>query len=268
MNICIIGCGTIGRSLAEYAESEPKIERIFLVDHDMEFTRRLAAEFAGAEAVATPLDVIEEASLFIEAASGEAVREYGRDILEHGRDLLIMSIGVLADSELLADLLEAAEMNHSQIHLASGALGGLDALNSAAIGKIERVTLTTTKPPGGLRGNEYLKQIGIDVDTLTTAEKLFDGSALDAIRIFPRNINVAVCLSLVGIGLERTRVKIIVDPYTSRNTHRLLAMGEFGELECIVKNVPSKLNPKTSNLAAFSAAATLCKILSPIKIGT
>ena len=268
MNICIIGCGTIGRSLAEYAESEPKVEKIFLADHNMELTRRFAGEFSGAEAVAHPRDVIDETPLFLEAASADAVREYGSDILGQGRDLLIMSVGALADRELLADLLMAAELNHSHIHLPSGALGGLDALNSAAIGKVERVTLTTTKPPGGLRGNDHLMEKGIDVDRITTAEKVFDGSAAEAIKYFPLNINVAVCLSLVGIGLKQTRVKMIVDPYTSRNTHRLLAMGEFGELECVVKNVPSKLNPRTSNLAAFSAAATLQKILSPIKIGT
>ena len=68
--------------------------------------------------------------------------------------------------------------------------------------------------------------------------------------------------------MKKTKVKIIADPNITKNEHKIEVKGEFGEMEVVVRNVPSSINPKTSYLAALSAVATLRKMVSPVKIGT
>ncbi|HJO32413.1 MAG TPA: aspartate dehydrogenase domain-containing protein, partial [Nitrosopumilus sp.] len=76
-------------------------------------------------------------------------------------------------------------------------------------------------------------------------------------------------LSLTGIGSEKTRVKIIADPDTNKNTHQIEAAGTFGKMTFIIENFPDVNNPKTSRLAILSAIETLKKYCSnDIQIGT
>jgi len=97
---------------------------------------------------------------------------------------------------------------------------------------------------------------------------LFEGTASEAVKAFPANVNVAATISLAGIGFEQTRVKIIADPSLSRNVHEITVEGEFGKFSTRVENLPSPENPKTSYLAALSAVSTLKKILNQVQIGT
>ncbi|HYT44807.1 MAG TPA: aspartate dehydrogenase domain-containing protein, partial [Methylomirabilota bacterium] len=83
------------------------------------------------------------------------------------------------------------------------------------------------------------------------------------------NINVAAVLSLAGIGIQETKVKIIADPHITVNQHQIKAAGAFGEMAITVRNIPSPNNPKTSFLAVLSAIECLRSICSPgIKVGT
>ena len=85
----------------------------------------------------------------------------------------------------------------------------------------------------------------------------------------PKNINVAALLSLVGLGSHETIVKIIADPNTDKNTHRIEAEGNFGKITTIIENVPDSNNPRTSRLATLSAIETLRNICdNGIHIGT
>jgi aspartate dehydrogenase len=59
---------------------------------------------------------------------------------------------------------------------------------------------------------------------------VFEGTAKEAVSLFPANINVAALLSLSGIGSERTNVKIVADPDTDKNTHHIEAAGKFGKM--------------------------------------
>jgi aspartate dehydrogenase len=89
------------------------------------------------------------------------------------------------------------------------------------------------------------------------------------VRLFPANINVAALLSLAGIGSQKTRVKIVADPQTDKNTHEIQAEGKFGKFSIKVENVPSPNNPKTSRLATLAAIECLKKICgTPLNIGT
>jgi aspartate dehydrogenase len=176
-----------------------------------------------------------------------------------------MSVGGILGKE---NLFRLARQKNCHLYLPSGALAGLDGVKSAAAGSIDSVTLTTRKPPAGLRGAPYLVREDIDLDSLTEEKVVFEGTAEEAVQGFPRNINVAAALSLAGIGAAKTRVRIVADPKISRNVHEVEVKGEFGRLVSRTENLPSPSNPKTSFLAILSAMATLKAIVSPVRIGT
>ena len=80
----------------------------------------------------------------------------------------------------------------------TGALLGLDAVAAAAEGEIHAIRMITRKPPRGLIGAPYLIEHGIELEGLTSALRVFEGTAREAARGFPANLNVAVALSLAG----------------------------------------------------------------------
>ncbi|MEE9152150.1 MAG: aspartate dehydrogenase domain-containing protein, partial [Thermoplasmata archaeon] len=119
----------------------------------------------------------------------------------------------------------------------------------------------------GFEDVAYVKEKGIDLKNLSSPKTLFEGSAREAVKLFPKNVNVAATVSLAGIGFERTKVKIIADPQTNRNHHRIEVKGEFGTMVTEVNNIPFEKNPKTSRIAAQSAIAALKKIVSTYWVG-
>ena len=96
---------------------------------------------------------------------------------------------------------------------------------------------------------------------------IFDGSARDAVKIFPKNVNVAATLAIAGIGFDRTEVKIIADPSVTLNRHMIEIRGRFGEMRVEMENQPSTTNPRTSYLAPLSAISTIERIISGVNIG-
>ncbi|MFH1381029.1 MAG: aspartate dehydrogenase domain-containing protein, partial [Candidatus Omnitrophota bacterium] len=161
-----------------------------------------------------------------------------------------------------------ARKKNIRIFLPSGAICGIDGIKAAKIDGIEKVVLTTTKAPRSLEGAPYLIENGIDVHAIEDKTVIYDGDAEGAIKGFPKNINVASLLSLVGIGAKRTKVKIIAVPGMSNNTHEIEVSGKFGKIFTRTKNVPSEDNPKTSKLAFLSAIALLEGMVDSVKFGT
>ena len=96
---------------------------------------------------------------------------------------------------------------------------------------------------------------------------LFEGTARDAVKKFPANINVAASLSLAGKGFDETKVEIVADPVATRISHKILAHGKFGRLRVELENMPNPNNPGSSYMASLSAIATLRRIIDPIQIG-
>jgi aspartate dehydrogenase len=158
---------------------------------------------------------------------------------------------------LLEQVLASTSGGPGRLFIASGAVAGLDALASAAQGGLEEVTLTTRKPPAALEGAPYLVESGRSLVGLRGETTVFEGSAREAVRAFPTNINVAAAVSLAGVGFDRTRVRIVADPASTTNRHEVVARGAFGELQLAVSNRPFPSNPKTSHLAALSALASV-----------
>lgn len=213
-------------------------------------------------------ELLHSVDLVIESASQNAVRIFVPRALEAGCDVMILSVGALADEELRKKLFRLAQQNNCKLYFPSGAVVGIDGINSASAAEISSVTLTTRKPPSGLAGAPYVVCKGIELEKIEKETLLFEGSASEAVKAFPANVNVAATISLAGIGFERTKVRVIADPALSRNVHEITVEGEFGKFFTRVENLPSPENPKTSYLAALSAISTLKKILNPVKIGT
>jgi aspartate dehydrogenase len=108
----------------------------------------------------------------------------------------------------------------------------------------------------------------ISLKNLKEEKVLFEGNASEAVKGFPKNINVSATLSLVGLGAKKTRVRIIACPHMLVNVHEVYVQGDAGSFYTRTENFPSEQNPKTSRLAILSAVATLERILKNVKIGT
>jgi len=204
----------------------------------------------------------------IEAASHEAVREHLVPLLEAGVSVVVLSAGALADDRLRAKAEDAAERGGALFYVPSGGIGGLDALKTACIGGVDEVSIQVAKPPQAWKGIAYVEKLGTDLDRLKTATVLFEGPAREGVPHFPQNVNIAAVLSLGGIGMDRTRLKVVADPSLELNTHTIRVSGASGRMTVVLENVPAPENPKTSWLACYSALAALQSLRSRVRYGT
>lgn len=260
MKIGLIGGGNIGKFLLQSINSKKLLGNSKIVGiytRSSNSAEKLAAEF--------DTEIFEDISsllqsnvdLVIEAATVEVVKEHASSILKSGKDLVLSSVGALCDLEFIQSLEEICKGNGTKIHLPSGAIGGLDVLKAAkSNGELERVSIITRKPPQALPGAPIDKE-----------HVLFEGSAREAINLFPKNINVSIILSLAGLGPDKTGVKIISDPAVKKNSHMIEAAGSFGKLSLQVENDPMPNNPKTSYLAALSVLSSLKNKDAVIQVG-
>jgi aspartate dehydrogenase len=253
MKLGIIGCGAIGNDVAHAADGMKEIEKIYLHDLKPEASKKLCNSLkkGSVQPVAEFLDHVD---VVFEAASQQAVGQYASQVLEAKKDMVIMSIGSLFDDTLRKKLETLARKNKCKIYLPSGAVCGIDGVLAASIERLDSVTLVTTKPPASL---------GIQVEDRTV---VFKGTAREAVKKFPKNINVAACLSLAGVGFDETKVEIVADPVETRISHKILAHGRFGRLRAEVENMPNPDNPQSSYLASLSAIAILRRVINPIQI--
>jgi aspartate dehydrogenase len=106
----------------------------------------------------------------------------------------------------------------------------------------------------------YLTERGIGLSA-TEPQVVFVGSARDAVRGFPSNVNVAAALSLAGIGPDLTTVRVVSDPTCTRTNHTIEAEGSSGRLYLEVESSPNPLNPGSSYLAALSAIEAVRRVL-------
>jgi aspartate dehydrogenase len=204
----------------------------------------------------------------VEAASHEAVREYGEPLLRKGVALIVLSCGALCDDALRRKLERAAVKSGALLSVPSGGIGGLDALKAACVAGVDEVTIVVTKPPAAWKGIAYVEKLGVDLDGLRAPRVLFDGTAREGVPHFPANVNIAAVLSMAGIGFDRTRLKVVADPALTHNTHYIEIKGRTGNISIKLENVPAPDNPKTAWLACYSALAALKAAKSPVRYGT
>ena len=168
-------------------------------------------------------------ALVVECAGHDALRSFGRPVLDTGIDVLTVSSGLLADSGIEAELRATTAAHGSRLIIASGALAGIDGLAAARHAGLDRVIYSGRKPALAWQGTPAEEQV--DLSALKEETVIFEGSARDAARLYPKNANVAATIALAGIGFEKTEVRLIADPMSSTNVHELTYRGKFGEVE-------------------------------------
>ena len=261
----IVGCGAIGRALLRAAGEGGLGMPVVGVASRSEGAAR---GFLGGLEAAPPFlpleELVERASLVVEAAGGEVVPSLAAAVFGAGKDLMVISIGALLDCP---EIIELARDRGCRLYAPSGAIAGLDGIKSACAGRVDRVEMVSRKPVAALEGAPWLVEKGISIAGLREAREVFYGSARDACRGFPSNLNVSAAVSLAGIGADRTMVRIIADPSLTRNCHDIAVEGEFGLLRVQIENVPSE-NPKTGRLTAMSIIRSIRDLSAPLRVGT
>lgn len=207
----------------------------------------------------------DDLDLMIDCAGHSALTAYGPDILVRGMDLITVSIGALADQQVYASLENAAQRGNARLHLASGAIGALDCLQSARIGRLESVTYVGRKPPKGWKGSPA--ENNLDLDALTDGAKThFQGTAREAALAYPKNANVAAAVALAGVGFDATQVQLIADAAVTENIHEIKAIGEFGSFQFQISGRSLPDNPRSSALAAMSVLSKVEQITQSITL--
>jgi aspartate dehydrogenase len=266
MRVGIVGLGTIGRALCQAIDRrEVRVQVAAVTTRHHERARLFLRELCDPPSLLSLDELVARSELVIEAATQEALDTIAPCTLRQGKDLLVLSVGGLLDRH---DWVELAHQTGSRIYVPSGAIVGLDGLKGAAIGHITTVTMTTRKPPKALAGAPFVVEHQIDLERFTEPTQIFEGSAREACRGFPANVNIAAALSLAGIGADRTRLRILVDPEGTRNVHDIAVVGEFGRFSIHLENEPSETNPRTGKLTYLSTLAMLKALANPLKVGT
>lgn len=267
MRLTIVGCGAIGTKLAKAADGMEEVKSIFLIDSEPERATKLAGKLEKAKVVDSVEEELYHCDLVVEAASQEAAAELLPKVVGRGVDIMVMSVGALVDDEFRSSVFLKAKENEAKILIPSGAVSGTDGLRAASMDELSSVELVTTKNPKSMKDIPYLWEKGIIFKDLKEPTVVFSGTAGEAVRLFPKNINVAATVSLLGVGFDRTMVTIVLDPKILSNSHELKIKGAFGEMSCHTWNVPSPDNPRTSHLAALSAIAVLKRVVRNEWIG-
>ena len=263
-SIGIVGCGAIGKALVRAVDSGKRSVRVAGVTSRTEQSaREFLSSFRQPPSYLPLNELIDAADMMVEAAGGAVVASLAKQVFASKKDLMVISVGALLDHP---EVIEQSRRSGCRLYVPSGAIAGLDGIKSAVVGEIAHVTHTTRKPPAGLEGAPYLVERGISLAGLKEEKEIFSGSAREACRGFPANVNVTAAVSLAGIGPDRTRVKIFAVPGLVRNCHDIDVEGEFGKLHVHIENVPSE-NPKTGKLTALSIIRAVQDAVDPVRIG-
>lgn len=268
--IAMVGFGAIGHAIFDMLKHEPRLSigQIIVSEEGRGAVRAeldgLAVGAPVAALSAVPIDGGDRPDLLVECAGHSAIQEHVLPALAAGIPCLVVSIGALSAPGLAEQLEAAADKGRTQVHLLSGAIGGIDALAAAKVAGLSSVVYTGRKPPLGWLGTPAEETL--DLKNLKESTMFFSGSAREAARLFPKNANVAATLSLAGIGLDNTRVELYADPGVTENIHYYEARGAFGFMAVTVKNQPLPSNPKTSALTVYSVVRALQNRVLPVAI--
>jgi aspartate dehydrogenase len=263
--VAIAGLGPIGTRLAKALDDGiDGLELAAVSAANIEKHRGWLDKLSGRSAT-LPIEALADAAdIVVECAPSRLVRSIVAPVVSRGKIAVVLSVGALLENE---DLIALAKEKGGQIVVPTGALIGLDAVTAAAVGTIHSVQMVTRKPLKGLEGAPYLVEHKIEIADIKAPVKIFDGTAREAAKGFPANLNVAVALSLAGIGADRTKVQIWADPTVTRNTHRIEVDSDSARFSMTIENIPSE-NPKTGLITALSVIACLRKLNAPLRVGT
>ena len=257
IKVALLGCGRLGKIIAR-GLSEGKVENCQLIGI-LERDKEKAATFPqlyGCEGYQQLEDVLAlKPEYFIDASNADTVKECAERILSAGCDMICLSASAFQDQEFCQRVRQTAQEHHTQVHLASGAVGGFDVIAAAMLYGPVQVTLTqrkyppeSPKCPPGFRGmpGEY------------------EGGAWDAVSNYPERLNIAAATSVVCQDWQNTKVRLEPIPDEEFMSFALDVTGDFGKAHIFLQQgSPAHIVPGP-DLAAWSTLATLRRLTSPI----
>ncbi len=268
MRVALAGFGTVGQELARRltAGAIPQARLTAISARDLDKARRNAAGLEPPPLVLPVAELPAHADVIVECATGDALPEIAEATLGAGKVLVPVSVGGLAAHP---EVLDWAGVHGGRIKVATGALPGLDAIRAAAEGEIRSLKLTSRVRPDSLVREAYVRARGFDFTRpISEPVQVFAGTAREAALAFPRHFNVAVTLSLAGIGLDRTEVLVVADPDVAGAVHQVEVDAADIQLSLTSRNRPSATNPRTSRAVAPSIMAALRALVAPVEVGS
>jgi len=267
LSLGIAGLGAIGMTLARHVDSGavPGMELTCVSARDETKAKARVAGFTNAPKITSLGALADGADIIVECVPAAHFMEVAEPALRKGRIFMPLSVGVLLDHMELIDL---ARENGGRIIVPTGALIGLDAVRAAASAGITSIKLVTRKPPAGLMDAPHVVKNGISLENLTQPKLVFSGTAREAAKGFPANLNVAAALALAGAGPDATDVEIWADPQATRNSQSVKVTSQAADFTMTIENVPSDENPRTGKISSHSVIAALHRLTSPLVVGS
>lgn len=264
--VAIGGLGVIGLQVARRLdEGLPGLELVAVSARHREAAAERIKDFKNPPPVLPLSDLAGVADVVVECAPAAVFDEVAEPAIEQGRIFIPLSCGMLLQRPQYET--RAVETG-ARIIVPTGALVGFDAVRAASEGKIHSVVMKTEKPPKGLIGAPYLVENGIDVSDLKEPLRVFSGTAREAAKGFPANVNVAAGLSMAGVGADRTTIEIWADPAQERNKHTISVDADSTRFTMVIEGIPSPEHPATGLLTPLSVIATLRGLTSTLHAGT
>ncbi len=264
--VAIAGLGTIGLKVARAIDQGdvPGLSLTAVSARDHAKAALNLKEFNAIPAIVSLSQLADNADVIVECSPAAVFNQSADTAIAKGLVFMTVSAGALLER---ADLIELAAKTGAQIIVPTGALIGLDAVRAAAEGNISTVTHCVRKPAASLKAAPHVKQNDISLDDLKAPLCIFKGTAREAAKGFPANVNVSAALGLAGIGADKTMVEIWADPSIDRNIHEVSVEADCTRFSMKIENIPSE-NAATGKITALSVIASLRRLTAPVIIGT
>jgi aspartate dehydrogenase len=262
VRIGVIGYGAIGKALADAITAgqagDAELAGV-LVQRPRDSIPGLPLTVDPVTFFATPMDVV------FECAGHSAVRAHGEAVLQAGADLYVTAVGALADSSLRTHLENVAREADRRLVIPSAGIGALDILAGAAVGGLDRVTITVRKDVESWRDTHA--ETLCDLDALQQPFEIYRGSVAGGAPLYPGNVNISMATALAGIGPDRTELVIVADPTITTHVVQIEAEGVFGRFSFTEDVLPSATNQKTGRIVAMALIKTARQLSSPLVVG-
>ncbi len=266
LSIAIAGLGAIGGGIvAEIARSEPGIQITAVAARDAAKAEALLLTHRVNARILPLIELPQAADIVIECLPAASFDIIADATLAAGKGLMVLSVGQLARRE---DLVPAFRAANQRLIVPTGAILGLDVVRALSRGDVTASRIITRKSAASLAGAPHLVANGIDPMELKEPTCVYSGTARDAIKGFPANVNVAVALSLAGVGVDRTHCEIWVDPVETANVHTIEIETAGTSVSMTIRGKPDPKNPRTSQMTALSAVDALRRLADLVWIGS
>lgn len=264
--VAIAGFGSIGRLVGRHLDAGMDgLELVAVSARDLARARSHLEGYRSRVAALPLARIADDADVVVECTPPEVFLEAAGPALDRGRTLVTVSAAALLEHP---EVVDRARATGARIVLVSGSVLGFDAIRAAARGKIHSVVMKTRKPPMSLARSAWVRERGIDVARITSPTRIFEGSAREAARAFPDKFNIAAAVALAGIGPDRTRIEIWLDPGVERNVHRIVVDADSTRFDMEIQNLPNPGHEGTGPLTGYSVLAALEKLDATLSIGT